>query len=263
MVDFVCIGVPYYIGEHKAGRDEVAKVKASGIADQLGAPWVDIEPDFAHVPDRLIAINQAIAAVIQAHPERLPLVFASDCTSVLGIMKGLEAQQPDILWYDAHGDFNTPETTPSGFLGGMPLAWLVGRGDMRYMDGVGLKPISETAVTVTDGRNLDPEEGEALYASDVTLYEKVSSLLQASWSGKPLYIHFDTDVIDTAEMPALNYPEPDGPSVAETAETLHHVVSESQVVGVLFSLWNDTLPGAETARDSTLSLVQTLVDALT
>lgn len=98
----------------------------------------------------------------------MPLIFASDCCSALGAMKGFEAQSPAVLWYDAHGDFNTWETTPSGFLGGMPLAWLVGRGDMQVMNGVGLSPILERDVFITDARNLDPGEAIALRESAVT-----------------------------------------------------------------------------------------------
>lgn len=258
MTDYICIGVPYWLGESKDGRTEVESIKQSGIADELGADWVDIEPDFAAVDDPVVAVNRAIAATIQAHQDKVPVVFASDCTSCLGMVKGLESHHPVVLWYDSHGDFNTPETSPSGFLGGMPLAAMVGRGNEHLMQGVELDPISEKDVIVTDVRNLDREEGEMMRNSDVTIYGTVDQLLTADLPDKPIYIHFDTDVVDSSDMPAMNYPEPNGPSLAETSETLKHVLDNSNVVGVLFSLWNDTLEGADTALAGTLELVRTL-----
>ncbi len=256
MVKYVCIGVPYFIGEPLAGRTEVEAIKNSGLADELGAKWITIEPDFDAIDNRIVAVNRALAEVIAAHPDSVPLVFASCCTSCLGMMKGLAARQPEVLWFDAHGDFNTPETTPSGFLGGMPLAWLVGRGDIQYMWGVGLKPIPERAVTITDARDLDPEEGISLARSDISHVKRIDDILHVTWGDTPLYIHFDTDVIDSAELPAMNYPTPNGPSIAQTVKTLQHVTRHANVVGVLFSLWNDTLDGADKARDGTLQLVR-------
>ena len=258
MTTYICIGVPYWLGQLNTGRTEVESIKNSGIAEELGAEWVDIQPDFSAVNDPVIAVNRAIADTIKAHSDKTPIVFASDCTSCLGTVKGLESHHPAILWYDSHGDFNTPETSPSGFLGGMPLAAMVGRGNEHLMQGIGLTPLSESDVVVTDVRNLDPEEGEVMRASDVTIYENVADLLTVTLPDKPIYIHFDTDVVDSADMPAMNYPEANGPSLDETAKTLKHVVNNNQVVGVLFSLWNDTLEGADKALEATLALVRTL-----
>lgn len=140
----------------------------------------------------------------------------------------------------------------------MPLAAMVGRGNEHLMQGMKLNPISESDVIVTDVRNLDPEEGELMRSSDVTIYDHVNDLLTASLPDKPIYIHFDTDVVDSADMPAMNYPEANGPSLDETAKTLKHVVKNNQVVGVLFSLWNDSLDGADQALAATLALVRTL-----
>ena len=125
---YLCIGVPYALGQFKT-ESSIEALKASGIAEELGAAWVDLEPDFAVHENPVVAVNRALAEVIAAHPDETPLIFAQDCTSVWGTLKGLAAQSPAILWYDAHGDFNTPETSPSGYLGGMPLAAVVGRGN--------------------------------------------------------------------------------------------------------------------------------------
>ena len=258
MTAYVCIGVPYYLGESLPDRREVEALRNTGIADELDAEWINIEPDFAQGDDPVVAVNRALAAVILAHPDKAPVVFANDCTSCLGMLKGLERQSPVVLWYDSHGDFNTPETTPSGFLGGMPLAALVGRGNQHLMQGLALQPIDESDVIVTDVRNLDPEEGEMLRASDVTIYESLGALESVELPDRPLYIHFDTDVVDCAEMPAMSYPEPGGPSLQQSIDSLNRVRARSQVAGVLFSLWNGTLDGADEAMAATLELIRAL-----
>ncbi len=258
MPNYICIGAPYYLGEARAERAEVEALRQSGIAAELGAEWLTIAPDFASGDDPVVAVNRALAQAIQAHADKTPVVFANDCTSCLGMMKGLEAKSPAILWYDSHGDFNTPETTPSGFLGGMPLAALVGRGNQHLMRGLDLAPVAETDVIISDVRNLDPEEGLMLRDSGVTICETLAALDEASLPDKPLYIHFDTDVVDCAEMPAMSYPEPDGPSLAESIASLKRSLSHGDIAGILFSLWNDTLEGSAEAREATLELIRAL-----
>lgn len=258
MNSYVCIGVPYYLGEDRPERREVEALQKTGIADELNAEWIDIKPDFANTEDAVVAVNRAIADVILAHSDKIPLVFANDCTSCLGMIKGLERQSPVVLWYDSHGDFNTPETTPSGFLGGMPLAALVGRGNQHLMQGLELQPIKESDVIVTDARNLDPEEGVMLRASNVTICQSLDALQSAELPDRPLYIHFDTDVVDCAEMPAMSYPEPDGPSLLESVESLKFMTARNNVAGILFSLWNGTLDGADRAKAATLELIRAM-----
>lgn len=258
MPKYLCIGVPYYLGESKPDRREVDKLRLSGIADELDAEWLDIKPDFSAADDPVVAVNRALAAAIRAHSDKLPVVFANDCTSCLGMVKGLASKSPVILWYDSHGDFNTPETSPSGFLGGMPLAALVGRGNQHLMRGINLKPIPEADVIITDARNLDPEEGDMLRASDVAIHETLDSLRNAALPDRPLYIHFDTDVVDCEEMPAMSYPEPNGPSLQECVESLEHALAQGNTAAILFSLWNETLEGGDEALAATRKLILAL-----
>lgn len=262
MSEVVFIGVPYWLGKKDDYTGSVEIVQASDVVRDSGAKWVDIQPDYAAVDDPVIAVNRALAAAIQAYPEHIPVIIAGDCTSCLGAMKGLEKQSPLVVWYDAHGDFNTPETTPSGFLGGMPLAALTGRGNQTLMDGLGLSPIADGNVVVTDVRDLDPEEGEMLRDSDVAIYQDVADLKDASLPDKPVYLHFDTDVIHTDDMPAVSYPAAGGPTVTETIESVRAVIQSSDMAGVLFTVWNNNLPGAETARESTLQVLKSVVQEL-
>jgi arginase len=251
--EYVCIGVPHFLGKLIDGRDEVAAIQASGIAAEIGATWVDVRPEVALDEDPIVAVNRALAEAIQAYPGRVPIVFAADCVSALGAMKGLEAQRPHIFWYDAHGDFNTPETTPSGFLGGMPLAMLVGRGDLGLLDALDLKPIPEENVVLTDARDLDLQEAEALARSRVTHLRRFEDSLAFLLTGRPLYVHLDTDVVDAAELPGLLYPTPGGPSLEAVAASVERVAHDGHVVGLLVSLWSGAL-----VDDNAIPLAATL-----
>ena len=81
--------------------------------------------------DRMAIVHEAIAAWVEETLKRgrRPVSIAGDCCTSIGVLAGLQRAgvHPTLIWFDAHGDFNTPETTPSGFLGGMPLAMITGR----------------------------------------------------------------------------------------------------------------------------------------
>lgn len=258
MAEFVCIGVPYFIGERIERRSEVFAIRDSGIAREIGAGWISVEPH-TNEPDAVSAVNCALAEAVAAQRDALPIVFASDCMSAFGTIKGLGGDVA-VLWYDAHGDFNTPETTPSGFLGGMPLAMLVGRGDMRYMQEIGLAPLDERDVILTDARDLDPLEAVALRESAVTHLPEVAALLDVALPAKPLYVHLDVDVVRLRDMPGLIYPAEGGPALDTVAATLERVARDApQVAGLLVSLWSDELARDRRALDGTLRLVRAFV----
>ena len=103
----------------------------------------------------------------------LPLVLAGNCnTSSVGALAGLGAQEMGVVWIDAHADFNTPETTTSGFLDGMGLSIAVGACWKAMTEAIpGFRPIPEANVTHIGARDLDPPEREQLERSGVTVVE--------------------------------------------------------------------------------------------
>lgn len=258
MAEFVCVGAPYFLGERIERRTEVSAIRASGIAREIGADWVTVEPD-SQQPDPICAINCALAQAIQAQHGAIPIVFTSDCTNALGAVKGLGGGV-SVVWYDAHGDFNTPETSPSGFVGGMPLAMLVGRGDMHMMQTIDLAPLDERDVIITDARDLDPAEAVALHESAVTHLPDVGDLLTAPLPDKPLYIHLDVDVVRMQDMPAVTFQSKGGPALETVAASLERIARDApQIAGMLVSLWNDELARDDRALQSTLTLVRAFV----
>ena len=118
-------------------------------------------------PGRMRQIYAALADAV-AQTDR-PLLLSGDCTAALGAVAGLQRRAGGlaVTWLDAHGDFNTPETTISGYLGGMALAMLTGRAPELICGPLGMSPVSEDAAVLVDARDLDPAEREALAASRV------------------------------------------------------------------------------------------------
>jgi arginase len=91
-------------------------------------------------PGRMTLLHRAVADAV-ARAAR-PLVLSGDCPTALGAVAGLQRRHRDlaVVWLDAHGDFNTPAITISGYLGGMPLAMLTGRAPELFCDALGLRP---------------------------------------------------------------------------------------------------------------------------
>lgn len=259
MPQFLCVGVPYFIGERIEARTEVARLRENDFIQEIGAEWVDLAPDFDRHDDPVVAVNQSLVETINRYPNHIPIVLAADCVSAIGTLRGLYRPDIGVVWYDAHGDFNTEETTPSGFLGGMPLAMLVGRGRQLIMQGVGLAPLPEEHIIITDARDLDPEEGENLRASKLVHLPDIEDLMTAPLPAGPIYIHLDVDVVDPAEIGGMSYPAPGGPSIETTARTLERVAREGQVVGLLASLWNEALAEDDQPLEGTLALLRAFV----
>jgi arginase len=163
-----------------------------------------------------------------------PLAIVGDCCQTIPVMAGLEKAglSPSIIWLDSHGDFNTWDTTPSGFLGGMPLAMLTGRGDQRLMQAVGLAPIADTRVVLADGRDLDPGERALVEASKIAVVGHVADLDAASLPGGPLYLHFDTDIIDATDAPAFHYPVAGGPTASDMSNVIARILATGRVVAM-------------------------------
>jgi arginase len=194
-------------------------------------------------PDSLARLHQPIAEFVETtlRAGARPVSLAGDCCAAIPVLAGLQAAgvAPTLIWIDAHGDFNTPETSPSQFLGGMPLAMMVGRGPQRMCAAVGLTPIAEPRVWLIDGRDLDPLERAALDTSQVNR-ARITDLAGLKFDG-PVQVHIDLDVIDATEAPGFNYPVAGGPSVAEVASACAGLATRADIRAISISGWTQAL----------------------
>jgi len=171
-----------------------------------------------------------------------PISIAGDCCATIPVMAGLQRAglSPTFLWLDSHGDFNTWETSPSGFLGGMPLAMIAGLGELRMNDAVGLKPIPQENIILADGRDLDKGERILVENSSITHIESFKAIKQHDFKG-PVYIHFDVDVLHLEDIPAVNYPAKGGPRAAEVADVFKFLKENVEIIALssTIGVWSE------------------------
>jgi len=161
-----------------------------------------------------------------------PLLCAGDCSIALTTLAAVRRHRPDarVLWLDAHGDFNTPDTSESGFLGGMALAGAVGLWDA----GLGSEPFAAERVVMAGVRDLDTRERELIEKSQATVVGAGLDTLvavQNALDRAPVYVHLDVDVLDPEYMPA-QFPVAGGLRPDKLYDLLEAVADECEIVGV-------------------------------
>lgn len=228
--------------------------------------WVINEPTLSNGSSLLIlsGILQSLATHVFNFVQRgfRPISIAGDCCSSMGLLAGLQRAgiKPDILWLDAHGDFNTTETSPTQFLGGMPLAMIAGLGDQTLVNAVGLEPIPVSKITLSDARNLDPGESELLKKMNIRHLSHLTDLMNDSFPARPVYLHFDTDLLDPKDAPVLYYPESDGPALKEITEILHFISQRLNIVAItMVTCWNPKRDEFDQMKEACFALLSELL----
>lgn len=190
-----------------------------------------------------------------------PVCISGDCCAPIGMMAGLQQvnKYPMLLWLDAHGDFNTPATSPSGFLGGMPLAMLVGRGDQTLMQAVSVTPLWESQIMLSDARDLDPGEGDALRASDVLHVPRTADIIDNPFLQGPLYVHFDVDIVRLEDVPAVGYPAEGGISASDLHEVFRYLAQSGNIIAVTVGSWDPQKDTDGKSQQACLELLETLL----
>ncbi|MFL7814279.1 MAG: arginase family protein [Anaerolineales bacterium] len=244
---------PYFLDEPLAG---LAELERPGWA--LNTPALS----GATQMERLGVIHGELAGHVEEviRQGSRPVSIAGDCCAALGVYAGLHRSgiDPQLIWFDAHGDFNTWETSPSGFLGGMPLAMLAGLGEQTILEVLEIDPLPQEQIILTDARDLDPGERELVESSLLTHLQDPRALLSQTLPDRPLWVHFDTDVVDPAYVPAQNYTAPGGLSPDELGRVFQHLADTGRITAVSLSSWAPDLPGAEVSRDASLALLEIL-----
>lgn len=188
-----------------------ARRVGAAVSDLLGLePEVIGTPTPSAVDDWSVALPEAsgtlngLRAAVQTAIDAgtTPLLITNTCAASLGTLPTVAERHPDavVLWIDAHGDFNTPATTESGYLGGMVLAAACGVWESGH--GAGLDP---KQVIVVGGRDIDPAEAELLSGAGVTVLAPEDSTPErvvALVAGRPVWIHVDWDVLEPGYIPA-------------------------------------------------------------
>jgi arginase len=228
--------------------------------------WVLNEPVLpdSTVLTRLAAVSEAIAAFTERslREGQRPVSIAGDCCAVIGVVTGLQraGMHPHLLWLDAHGDFNTFDTSPSGFIGGMPLAMLVGRGEQTVLRRLGTRPLDEAAVVLCDARDLDPRERDALTSSRVVHLTSTERLDAMDFGDEPAHLHIDPDILNPLAAPAMLYPAAGGPGIAALEQVLRRLTTRCRVVSASLTTWALDRDDAGTTEEAVWRVLQAALD---
>jgi len=199
------------------------------------------------------------------------LFVGGECSETVGAMAGLAESfggKPGMLWLDAHGDFNIPETSPSGYIGGMCLALACGRapsldlglGDRRF-------PLAEERLVHVGSRALDQPEIEAFNSSPARLItsqqvKKTGASDVAEEAARHLdnrsdwiACHLDVDVVDPVFIPSVNYPTPGGLTVDEASIIVRAVLKTGKLRVLELAAYNPSKDRGGSSAERLLELV--------
>jgi arginase len=183
-----------------------------------------------------MALSEAVGAALASGAR--PLILGGECTIVAGSIAALYPRLEDaqLVYFDAHGDFNTLATTPSHFVGGMCLAHVCGK-QLEQLAWPGVRPLPEEQVCLVGARELDAGERENLDRSGVKRFAlgadgEGGPALIAAVRGRRVFVHLDLDVVDPSEMFAVNFPAPGGVSFAALRDLLEELARSATIAGL-------------------------------
>jgi arginase len=234
------IGVPMDLGQSRRGVDMgPSALRYAGAIERLQNLNYDIH-DLGDIPinrpdqrdevgnklknlEQVIEANETLASMVdtEIQKDRFPLIIGGDHSIAIGSLAGISKHYENlgVIWYDAHGDLNTSDTSPSGNIHGMPLAVSLGLGHERLTNLYNYAPkVKPENVVIIGARSLDPGERELIREKGIRVYtmheidrmgmsavmEEAISYLQERTDG--VHLSLDLDGLDPTEAPGVGTP---------------------------------------------------------
>jgi len=197
-----------------------------------------------------------------------PLVLSGNCGPAAIGCVATEAN-PAVFWFDAHADFNTPDTTISGFLDGMPLATVTGHCWPALASAVpGFRPVREDAVVLIGARDLDPAEAASLEKSRIRRVSAASpepelaaevGIVSETCVGA--YLHLDLDVLDPSEGRMNVYAAPRGLSRKNVAWAIQEIARNFFLFGAAMTAFDPAADPSGRALETAVALGLAVVES--
>ncbi len=254
------IGAPTDYGTNRRGVDMgPSAIRYAGLVDRLdasGRQTIDVGDLFvartaeqgAHPTDanaRHLDETREVCERIEREvddaieSDEVPLLLGGDHSVAIGTVNGATRESPiGAVWFDAHGDFNTPSTSPSGNVHGMPLAALLGRGAFEEMEWARADGLREENVAIIGVRTLDEHEREQLRQSDITVFtmsdidtrgltDVVAEALEIATDGVDgFHVSLDMDWLDPQIAPGVGTPVRGGVTYREAHAAMEQVAEQ-------------------------------------
>lgn len=284
------VGVPMDLGQSRRGVDMgPSAIRYAGLDDRLRrlgcrlrdcgnveTPVRDALPaegGLAYLP----AVMETAERVFQAGraafaAAETPIFLGGDHSIALGTVGAAAADgKLGVLWIDAHADFNTPETSPTGNLHGMPLAALTGRGIPELVEVVGPGPtIADVNTVVLGVRSVDPGERDLLRASEVSVFTMrevdesgigriARRALERLEDCTSLHVSLDMDSLDPSQAPGVGTPVPGGLTYREAHLLMEIIASSGKVQSIDVVEINPILDHSNRTAQIAVELVASLL----
>lgn len=255
-MEIAVIAVPYDAGRRSVGVGlGPARLLEAGLANQLREAGHSVRETTVELPDdtashelaRIAAIQRELGHAVRTAVDRaeLPIILAGNCSTAVGTL----AAAPEaiaVVWFDAHGDFNTAETTTTGMVDGLALSMVTGRALCNLTAAVaGFVPVDERRVVLVGARDLDPPEEKALASSGITRLgvDNAPHLIRHALRAmtppaQHVYVHLDLDVLDPACARANRYDVPGGLTPAVLVQTLIGITDVATVYALAITAYD-------------------------
>ena len=286
------VGIPFYtLAKYRAMGDAVSNLRKAGVVQRIKSVDNDLVDlgdvdcpsivrdhgpknlrNFEEFSEGTRRVKDKLTGLVD--PSRITFCLGGDCAFVPGSLAGLKTVYKGklgMVWLDAHGDFNVPETSPSGFIGGMPLAIACGRGPRLPEDIESQRPLLEEKRVVHVGsRSLDLGEDETLQSSVKLFPAKeikkrglgeigVQMARFLSDSSDWIVAHLDVDVFDPSIMPGVDFPEPGGLTDHDVLAIFQRLQSTGKLRVIDLTAYNPTLDKGGQGRSLLLNLIPRLI----
>jgi arginase len=264
---FGLIGVPSSAGAHGPGQEKApSALRKAGLLGALREAGLELEdlgdlPVARFTPDganrkrqsesRVVKVVRQVADKVEAAVDRdlVPLVLGGDCTITLGVVAGLLRRQPDLglIYFDGDADMTTPETTRSGIFDSMGVSHLIGDGAPELAHIGPRFPLLQQDRIVLFGfqpYEIEPEESRALERSAMVQYPVTSmgdrpiefaaeARARLEERTRAIAVHFDVDVMDSAEIPLADWPHYDALSFGDAMHCLSVFVGSPKLAALV------------------------------
>jgi arginase len=274
-MDIQLLAVPYDSGNRGArmgaGPEWLLDAGLEGVLRENGhtvhTRIAELTADWqAEIQTSFELMRMLSAAVREARQSgRFPIVLAGNCNTAVGTLAGLGAQSTGVAWFDAHGDFNTPETTRSGFLDGTAVAIITGRCWTQLAATIPeFSPIPDNRVCLIGTRDLDSLESALLDQSSVDIVEPRqlrSSLPRVLEKIREhvdsIYVHLDLDVLDSAVAAANSYSISGGLTLEDLDHALAQIAARFRIAGLTLSAYDPAVDTFGHAAQAAIRLICT------
>lgn len=282
-MDIQILAVPY--DSARRGDGEGAGPEhwlARGLEEQLRDAGHTVQAQFIEDDDpkpaeikTAFVLNWALAQQVAAAQAAggFPLVLAGNCHLALGTLSGVGMADTGVVWFDAHGDFNTPDTTVSGYFDGMGLAIAAGFGWQKLAAAIpGFTVVQGANIIHLGGRSFDQGEREALIEAGATVVEAdiirrqgvdtlTLALTELAARVKRVYIHLDLDVLDS-ELGFVANPlaEPHGLSVEQVADAIQAIRSHLTPAALTLSAYDPAYDPEDRVLNAGFTLMRAVLE---